>query len=189
MDLGALLNRIVSRLRPHDELEQAHMEDVAAWIRSTGDLVRRERPATPPKHLVAYIVAIDPFDGSTLLGQHRKAGLWLPTGGHVEPGERPRDAAVREIVEELAIDPELASRCVAADPVFITVTSVDSVGAHVDVSLWYTIELNRGIEVTHDPSEFDSVRWWPVDEILAESATRFDRHFRRFLAKVDHAAS
>ncbi|MGV9748387.1 NUDIX domain-containing protein [Rhodococcus zopfii] len=35
---------------------------------------------------------------------HIGAGLWLPTGGHVEPGEHPLDTAIRETREELGID-------------------------------------------------------------------------------------
>ncbi|MFG2951581.1 NUDIX domain-containing protein [Streptomyces adustus] len=38
-----------------------------------------------------------------LLVAHCKAGLWLPAGGHVEPGEDPWAAMVRECREELGI--------------------------------------------------------------------------------------
>ncbi|WP_425276650.1 NUDIX domain-containing protein [Streptomyces diastatochromogenes] len=39
-----------------------------------------------------------------LLVAHRKAGLWLPAGGHVEPGVNPWAAVVRECHEELGIE-------------------------------------------------------------------------------------
>ena len=38
-----------------------------------------------------------------LLHRHRKLGLWLPPGGHVEPNELPDDAAVREVLEETGV--------------------------------------------------------------------------------------
>lgn len=38
-----------------------------------------------------------------LLHKHRKLGLWLPPGGHVEPHELPDDAAVREVLEETGV--------------------------------------------------------------------------------------
>ena len=38
-----------------------------------------------------------------LLHRHRRLGIWLQPGGHVEPGERPEDAALRETVEETGI--------------------------------------------------------------------------------------
>ena len=42
-----------------------------------------------------------------LLHRHRKLGLWLPPGGHVEPHELPDDAAVREVSEETGVAIEL----------------------------------------------------------------------------------
>lgn len=39
-------------------------------------------------------------DGHTLLHWHRKLGMWLPPGGHIEADEDPREAALREAQEE-----------------------------------------------------------------------------------------
>ena len=35
---------------------------------------------------------------------HRKIGAWLPAGGHIEPGEDPVEATLREVREEFAIE-------------------------------------------------------------------------------------
>lgn len=51
--------------------------------------------------------------GGVLLHRHAKLGLWLPCGGHVEPGELPDDAAVREVLEESGVP----VRLVGAPPV------------------------------------------------------------------------
>jgi len=45
--------------------------------------------------------------GRVLLHRHRKLGVWLPPGGHVEPHELPDDAAVREVLEETGVRVEL----------------------------------------------------------------------------------
>jgi len=42
-----------------------------------------------------------------LLHPHRKLGLWLPPGGHIEPNELPDDAAIREVEEESGLVVEL----------------------------------------------------------------------------------
>ena len=42
-------------------------------------------------------------DGCTLLLWHRKMQAWLPPGGHIDPGELPDDAAVREVLEETGL--------------------------------------------------------------------------------------
>jgi 8-oxo-dGTP pyrophosphatase MutT (NUDIX family) len=46
-------------------------------------------------------------DGCVLLHMHRKLRMWLPPGGHIEKGELPDDAAVREVLEETGIEVEL----------------------------------------------------------------------------------
>lgn len=46
--------------------------------------------------------------GATLLHWHRKVGLWLPPGGHIEPGEDPVEAALREVIEETGMAVEIA---------------------------------------------------------------------------------
>jgi 8-oxo-dGTP pyrophosphatase MutT (NUDIX family) len=45
--------------------------------------------------------------GGVLLHKHAKLGLWLPPGGHVEPGELPDDAATREVLEETGVPVQL----------------------------------------------------------------------------------
>jgi 8-oxo-dGTP pyrophosphatase MutT (NUDIX family) len=48
----------------------------------------------------AYVVRGD----KTLLLKHRKLGMWLPPGGHVEPGETPDEAVRREVREETGLE-------------------------------------------------------------------------------------
>ena len=59
--------------------------------------------------LVAAAALIDP-DGRVLLAKRPEgkslAGLWEFPGGKVETGERPEQALIRELKEELAIDVE-----------------------------------------------------------------------------------
>ena len=38
-----------------------------------------------------------------LLHRHRRLARWLPPGGHIEAGELPDDAAVREVWEETGV--------------------------------------------------------------------------------------
>jgi ADP-ribose pyrophosphatase YjhB (NUDIX family) len=46
-------------------------------------------------------------DGRLLLARHRDSGRWGLLGGGVEPLERPRDAVVREVREELGVESEV----------------------------------------------------------------------------------
>jgi len=170
---------LVSALSPGDDLEARQIGEALAWLAATDDVFRRVKPATPPMHLVSYVIPVDPDDGGLLLVDHRNARLWLPPGGHVEPGEHPAEAARRELAEELGVVGA------AAKPVFLTVTRTVGLDAgHTDVSLWFPAEVRRDQPLTVDAGEFAGVRWWSRDQIAAADPARFDPHLSRFLAKT-----
>lgn len=56
------------------------------------------------------------WHGRVLLHRHPKLAKWLPCGGHVEPGETPDDAAVREVLEESGVPIRLLSEAPIAAP-------------------------------------------------------------------------
>lgn len=166
----------VAAIVPLDELERSQLADTLAWIAGGDELFRLAKPATPPKHLVAYFVVVD--DGHVLLVDHRNAQLWLPPGGHVEPGEHPRTTVLRELAEELGLSPTHA----IAAPLMLTVTTTVGLSAgHTDVSLWYVIHGDRRQAITWDENEFSGIRWFAFDDVPYE---RSEPHLRRFLAKL-----
>lgn len=62
---------------------------------------------TPQSILLVVAVALVDADGRVLIAQRPEgkamAGLWEFPGGKVEAGERPEDALIRELAEELGI--------------------------------------------------------------------------------------
>lgn len=95
---------MVSGIAPADALEAADVAGVLEWLASGAPVFRTVPPDTPPRHLVSYFVPFDQAARCVLLGDHVKSGLRLPPGGHVEPGEDPRDTVTREASEELGLD-------------------------------------------------------------------------------------
>jgi 8-oxo-dGTP diphosphatase len=175
---------LVAGIVPADALERDHQAAALAWLDRTPDIYRRGRPATPPQHLVAYAVLTDPADGGVFLVDHRLAGLWLPAGGHVEPGEDLVATVRRETREELGIDAEFPPG--GGRPAFVTVTRTTGPPAlqHTDVSLWYVIRGHRQLPIRLDQREFAGGRWWTAAEISAADPAVFDPHFGRFLTKL-----
>lgn len=179
------IRELVEALTPTDELEARHRAECLAWLAGTDDIFRREKPRTPSPHLVAYFLLWDEGDGSVLLVDHIKAGLWLPSGGHVEPGEHPVETVRREVVEELGV-PAVFSPRYGERPAFLTVT--ETVGRpqerHTDVSLWFVLSGSRDQTLTPDPGEFRSVRWWTPQQVGAANPETLDPHLGRMMAKL-----
>lgn len=174
---------MVLGIEPADELEAQHRLDTLLWLESTDDVFRRVKPATPPRHLVSYVVPVDRTDGSVLLVDHINAGLWLPPGGHVDPDEHPAQTARREAEEELGIK---ADSGFEERPVFLTVTRTVGIDAgHTDVSLWFPVASSRQQPLRLDHNEFREARWWLPAEVEAAENPCFDPHFTRFLAKIE----
>jgi hypothetical protein len=101
---------LVVGIEPHDSLEKQHINDTAAWIKSGEQIFRISKPDNPNKHLVSYFVIFDQAKEKILLVDHKKAELWLPSGGHVEIDEDPTDTVTRECMEELSISADFFTK-------------------------------------------------------------------------------
>lgn len=178
--MHALVLAQLDLIQPIADDERAQWLDARLWVASGAPLCRTAKPATPPKHLVAYFPVVD--DGHILLVDHRNAQRWLPSGGHVEPDEDPRQTVVRELKEELALD--IAAHQVPA-PLMVSVTgTVGLTAGHTDVSLWYPIRHSRNAPVVFDEAEFHGVRWFAFAEAAQLPS---DPNLAHFLAKLGAA--
>ncbi len=175
---------LIRGLDPVDDRERADRRFAADWIASGAPLYRTAKPDVPATHLVSYFAVLDESRTQLLLVAHRKAGLWLPPGGHVEPGEDPWETVRRECVEELGV-PAVPSRAAGDRPLFVTVTETrGGAGRHTDVSLWYVISAEAHTITWYDDAEFAAIRWLTPGQIMAEPIGVLDPHMHRFTRKL-----
>lgn len=108
-------------------------------------------------HLTASAVVIGPR--GTVLHVHRRTGAWLQPGGHIEEGESPADAALRETVEETG----LAARHPEGGPVLVHVDVHPAPRGHVHLDLRYLL-LAPDDEPCPATGESPEARWFSWEE-------------------------
>lgn len=174
---------VIEQIKPFDDIEKEHIQDVLAWIDSGAEIYRISKPDNPPKHLVSYFLLFDEKNHSVMLIDHIKSGLWLPSGGHVELGENPKTTVVREADEELQIDADFETPF-KDNPLFVTVTRTVGHGQHTDVSLWYIIAGNQDEQLNYDKGEMNGYKWMNLDDVLATNIRELDPCMHRFVGKM-----
>ncbi|MGW5689032.1 NUDIX domain-containing protein [Nonomuraea sp. NPDC003754] len=134
-DARARVHALVSATSPCDAKEAADQSAILEWVGSGEPLFRTAKPATPPRHLAVYAALLDETGRTIMLVDHIKAQSWLLPGGHVDPGEDPRDTVQREVAEELGIAPAFHEHF-GDSPFFLTITQTRGADSHTDVTLF-----------------------------------------------------
>ena len=79
-------------------------------------IIERMESERTGRHFTVAVFVV--WESKVLLHLHKKLGMWLPPGGHIEEDELPDEAAVREVLEETGLRVELvgdrrADLCIA----------------------------------------------------------------------------
>ena len=123
---------------------------------SRGKLTRVEDSAS---HFGVFILLTDPKTGKVLLGFHRKAGQWIPLGGHTEPDETTLDTLHREITEESGMVLDKNDSRVKG-PIFFSTVEIEDPNRtckkHYDT--WYSVEKPEDQSMTVN-DEFAETKW------------------------------
>jgi len=119
------------------------------------------------RHFTVAVFVV--WEGKVLLHHHRKLGMWLPPGGHIERDELPDTAAVREVLEETGVKVELMGekREDIQDPVQLyrpAGVQLENIGPnHQHIDLIYFARPRGSVEIHADYSA-DKVSWYGPED-------------------------
>ncbi len=145
------IEKILREIDAPADVKQKYVERLAE-----GALVRDENPIT---HFCSYFLPYRLKDKKIFLEAHKKSGLWLSPGGHIDPGETPGEAAEREIKEELGIKQQIDKAK------FLTITYIkrDVRSCRVHYDIWHFVPLDDRALPTSKEGEFDDACWFTPD--------------------------
>jgi ADP-ribose pyrophosphatase YjhB (NUDIX family) len=133
---------------------------------------RQEKPRRRNEEISAGGLVIDPSGAlGLLIGRHDKRGrtLWSLPKGHIEPGETPEDAAIREVAEETGIESAITRSLGVIDFWFMA----EGKRIHKTVH-HYLFRMTGGI-LTPQKNEVDEVAWFPLKEVSKRLAYSDER--------------
>jgi 8-oxo-dGTP pyrophosphatase MutT (NUDIX family) len=143
--------------------QPATPREAAAQARFLEELARLPAPCVEHADLT-HVTASGIVVGrrGTVLHLHKRLGIWMQPGGHIDAGESPDVAAWREAVEELG----LAVEHPASGPRLINIDVHEAALGHTHLDLRYL--LIAGDDDPHPPpDESPDARWYSWDEAIA----------------------
>lgn len=120
------------------------------------------RDENPQSHFCAYFLPYNAVTKQLFIIHHKKSGLWLSPGGHIDKGETLHEALNREIEEELGVKSFFTEEQM---PFLLSTATINNTTQpckmHYDV--WYLMPTDGSI-FNVDPHEFLDTKWVTVDE-------------------------
>jgi 8-oxo-dGTP pyrophosphatase MutT (NUDIX family) len=137
-----------------------------------------------PGHLTGSCFIIDDTGSRLLLHHHRRLNRWLQMGGHLEDGEQPVDAALREGREESGLlDLQIVGEIADLDVHVIPAGRGEPEHRHFDVR--YIARTRSPEAIVIDAQESNELMWVDLDRAAAlmegEESQRVIRKIRRLI--------
>jgi 8-oxo-dGTP pyrophosphatase MutT (NUDIX family) len=172
---------LLERFSPADARQTAALTEMRAALRAPADPTAG---TTLPGHFTASgVVVSSAAPARVLLILHRKLGLWLPPGGHLDPadGGDPLRAAIREVREETGV--EATPHPGAAVPFDLdahTIPARPEMPEHRHLDLRFLLLADAAAPLQGQAAETLGVRWAAItEELVSALSPDLEEPFRR----------
>ncbi len=147
----------------HGVTDELVVEAFRERLKRDGPLLREEGVSD---HFCSMFVPYVVTTQSVFVGHHKKSGLWMPPGGHIDIGEAPIEAARREITEELRIhEPQQLSPLALT---YVDITNRPDCTRHYDI--WFRMTCADETPFDYERNEFYEAGWYPIEQAMRKSS-------------------
>lgn len=133
------------------------------------------------KHFAVSGFVLNEAQDKVLMVYHKKLGVWVIPGGHLEPNEYPHEGAKREVLEETGVEVKIVSltsdnirvnsekEFVIPTPMLCLSETIPAKGdkpEHIHLDLIYLAIADENQTLKKQETEVNDVKWMTFDEIL-----------------------
>lgn len=166
-----------------DPIDDAERGSIATFLARYDALSDPMDQGCDPIHVTGSAIVVG-RRGVVLL-RHKRLGLWLQPGGHIDPGETPWEAALREAEEETGLAVRFAEVGSDGVPPLVHVDVHPGGRGHTHLDLRYLVD--GGAADPEPPAgESQDIGWfaWP-DAVERASDDRLTSLLRHLSSAVD----
>jgi len=173
MESAAVLARLRRDVVARQPVDDRERRSIAAFIDAFDQLEDPFSQDSNSVHVTGSALVVGPR-GVVLL-KHKRLGFWLQPGGHIDPGETPWDAALREAHEETGLDVCFAQSAAVVDgsdaegvPALLHVDVHAGGRGHTHLDVRYLLD---GGAADPDPPEGESqeIGWYDWDAAIEQA--------------------
>lgn len=132
-------------------------------------------------HYCSFFLPYDQSKKMIYLGHHIKANDWIPPGGHIEPGESPSDAVVREMKEELGVD--IIKSMLQPYNLSIKTINRPQSGCMFHYDIWHLVNIPVQ-DFDYLKNEYYNASWFSISDGIARITNNPD--FATIISKISH---
>ncbi len=165
-------------LRSHHPVDERERTSIVSFLEQLDRLDHPFLEDADPFHVTASAIVVGPR--GVVLHRHKRLGIWIQPGGHVDPGESLADAAIREVAEETG----LVTTHFKGRPTMVHVDVHPAPKGHTHLDVRFLL---RGPDADPAPPEDESpeVSWLSFEDALA----RADAGLAGILAALSQAST
>jgi 8-oxo-dGTP pyrophosphatase MutT (NUDIX family) len=178
------LAEAIAHLEAHDPADAVEARSrsralaLATWLPRPFD---EDADAT---HLTGSAIVADDH-GRFVLHRHKRLGIWLQPGGHVDPGETAAAGAARETLEETG----LATVHPGGVPTLVHVDVHPGPRGHLHLDLRYLLLADGSTRLRPHAGESPDVAWFSTDEACVVGDGSVAAAVRAAVRHLDHPAA